>query len=296
MKEVALIQPPFIQMKEMKAFIRRELCPMYPDEEIRYLERIIFLSVCKMDYNRQLLHEEDFLGKEERGRIQEIVRCLKKSEPLQYILGETEFYSLPFRVDSSVLIPRHETEELVDTIIKRNQGKYLNIIDIGTGSGCIAITLKKHLPESIVTATDISAEALQTAADNAENNGVDIHFVEADILNLDDMLERFSKQFDIIVSNPPYVMEKEKRAMNANVLNFEPHTALFVSDANPLVYYDAIAEFASQRLREAGEIFLEMNPLCSDETKNLMERYGYQTEILKDLSGKNRMLRAFGNR
>ena len=233
-------------------------------------------------------------------------------EPLQYILGETEFYSLPIKVNPSVLIPRPETEELVELVIRTvlaisetspphiADRPPLRILDIGTGSGCIAITLAKHIPDAKVTAIDISETALQTAKENARLNNVNIRFIHADILNTPitgfntpTAAELIDVDFDIIVSNPPYVTSEEKVLMNENVLNYEPHGALFVPNDEPLIFYKAITGFALQKLSPEGFLFFEINAKYDIETSEMLHKKGFvQIEIIRDLSGKNRFISA----
>jgi release factor glutamine methyltransferase len=205
-------------------------------------------------------------------------------------LGETEFYGLPFYVDESVLIPRPETEELVDWIQKENdKNAFLNILDIGTGSGCIAIALKHGFTNSTVHAFDISVQALETAQSNTERNNLEVNFAQVDILNAPD----FTTKWDIIVSNPPYITEHEKDDMFPNVLNHEPHLALFVPDNDPLLFYRKIALFARQHLHHNGKLYFEINRESGKECMELLTGLGFNDiELKKDISGNDRMVRA----
>lgn len=218
---------------------------------------------------------------------------LKNQEPLQYILGSTEFFGLPLKVDKSVLIPRPETEELVSLILEtaKNQEPTANsykILDIGTGSGCIAISLAKNLPHAEVWALDISKDALNIAKQNADLNQVNIRFIEANILNL----ETLTTKFDIIVSNPPYVKKNEKSLMKPNVLNHEPHLALFVSDDNPLIFYDKIADFAKTNLQLNGTLFFEINQYLGEELCALLKQKGFANiKLRQDLFEVDRMVK-----
>ncbi|MDR0660350.1 MAG: peptide chain release factor N(5)-glutamine methyltransferase [Prevotellaceae bacterium] len=216
---------------------------------------------------------------------------LQEHCPFQYALGETSFYGLTFKVNRNVLIPRPETEELVDWIYKdfRSCNSSLNILDIGTGSGAIAISLARYLPSANFTAIDISTEALKVAKTNADLNKVATHFLEDDIFTPSTKLS--NQIFDIIVSNPPYVRESEKRLMNANVLDFEPASALFVPDNDSLKYYQAIANFATNGLASKGTVYLEINEAFADETMALFSKEKYTVILRKDLSGKDRMLK-----
>ena len=214
-----------------------------------------------------------------------VVSRLQKFEPLQYILGECEFYGLSFKVSPYCLIPRPETEELVHWILQHN---FTKALDIGTGSACIPIALAKH-KEAQITALDISSDALSIARENAKKNTVDIHFIEHNIFNDIDL----KTSFDLIVSNPPYVLESEKTLMNNNVLDYEPHLALFVSDNDALIYYKRIIDFSKVHLQREGLLFLEINEQKSVEIKDLLENNGFENVLIKkDMQGKNRMVKA----
>jgi release factor glutamine methyltransferase len=222
-----------------------------------------------------------------------IIKALDKvilKNPVQYILGETEFYGRTFFVDKNVLIPRCETEELVDLVVKENSGKTVNILDIGTGSGCIAISLDCELPAAKVYAIDISAEALNIAAKNNNHNKANVLFAGYDILQNQGF--PFDMKFEIIVSNPPYVRMSEKRYMQENVLEHEPHIALFVEDSAPLTYYEACLRFAGNHLAGNGRIYVEINEFLGEETLALFRNYGFEATLIKDLSGKNRIVKA----
>ncbi len=219
-----------------------------------------------------------------------IILELKAGKPIQYVLGETVFFNLTFKVSSAVLIPRPETEELVDWILQKveinEKNLHFTILDIGTGSGCIAVTLKKYLPESIVTAMDISPEAMNIASSNAALNEVDMHFVEANIFFYKSIVK-----YNLIVSNPPYITNKEKWDMHRNVLDHEPHLALFVENENPLVFYEAIASFALTNLKAYGALFFEINESLANETIDMLSNKGFTNiELRKDIQGKDRMI------
>ena len=191
-----------------------------------------------------------------------------------------------------MLIPRPETEELVERILARHRQQGIRILDIGTGSGCIAVTLAAHLPEARVVAADVSPGALATAAGNAAKNKVTVHFVETDILARK-ALEDIPGVFDVIVSNPPYVKLSEKESMEANVLNYEPHLALFVTDSDPLIFYRSIARFGNEKLRKGGSLYFEINAQYGNEVAGLLEEEGYtDIEIIKDIPGKDRIIQA----
>ncbi|WP_461598264.1 peptide chain release factor N(5)-glutamine methyltransferase [Winogradskyella sp.] len=296
-----------MKANDLNNIFHDQLDALYGKEEVSsffYLSIEHHLKIARI----QLLLEPEFtLTKNETDVFFSILEDLKQQKPIQYILGETEFYGLTFKVNENVLIPRPETEELVDWIIKchaeRSRGvkKATTILDIGTGSGCIAITLAKHLPEAKVFAVDISESALKIAQENAEANNVNIQFVKGDALNLvdkdfcsigKDISQRQEGLFDIIVSNPPYVRKLEKQEMKLNVLDNEPHLALFVENENPLVFYKAISDFAVNNLRESGALYFEINQYLGNEMKDLLTHKGFENvELRKDLSGNDRMVK-----
>lgn len=221
------------------------------------------------------------------------LEALNINKPIQYIIGETEFYSLPFKVTAATLIPRPETEELVDWILTSNSDTTeetpFSILDIGTGSGCISISLAKHLIKANVYALDVSKDALNVAKQNAKINDVYVEFMLDDILNTN---VSASHNFDIIVSNPPYVRNLEKVEIKPNVLNNEPHLALFVHDENPLQFYKAICVFAQQNLNNNGVLYFEINEYLGQEMIQLLEEFGFKSiELKKDMFGKDRMIR-----
>ena len=281
---------------ELRSKFLIDLKDFYPKTEILSFYFLLIeyhLGLKKVDIS--LSPEKELTPKESELIFSALYR-LKKEEPIQYIIGETAFYGLTFKVDHNVLIPRPETEELVDWIIKdSNKYQSLRILDIGTGSGCIAISLAKHLPNAEVYALDISKKALQVAEYNAKNNKVSIQFIEQDILKTNVTLKGTDNlQFDIIVSNPPYVTESEKAAIKKNVLAFEPHSALFVDDTNPILYYEAIVMFAKKNIRKEGKLFFEINQYLSNVITQMLEKNGLtQIELRKDLYGNDRMIKAF---
>lgn len=281
-------------MKATKDYIKNELTTLYSEGEIRAFIRQIFESVCGMSLEQQILNSDTILDNNAENEIKAIIERLKKHEPLQYIFGKTEFYSLPMLINPAVLIPRPETEELIDIIIKRhkNNNQEIRVLDIGTGSGCIAIALKKHISNCEVFAIDISEAALQTARQNAATNNTEITFINVNILNNSDIEKKIKAiNFDVIVSNPPYVTKKEKQSMQNNVLDYEPHSALFVPDSNPLLYYKAISRFAVQYLKNDGELYFEINPFYAAELSNFLSKSGFNNiNVLNDLSGKKRFV------
>jgi len=281
-------------MQATKQYILERLKLLYPLSELNCMITLIISHICKMSLNSQILDKDKVLSENEKNLIKSITKRLAAMEPLQYILGETEFCSLTFHVTPDVLIPRPETEELVDIIIhfilsQHSENKNLiKILDLCTGSGCIAITLAKHFPEAEITATDVSEAALNIAILNAELNNVNIKFIQDDILYPS---KHYSNYYDIIVSNPPYITDIEKKLMSPNVLNYEPHIALFVPDNNPLKFYDSIADFSSLHLKPKGVLFMEINPLYSKQLTNMLNSKGFANSVLIcDLSNKIRFI------
>ncbi|MDB4752237.1 peptide chain release factor N(5)-glutamine methyltransferase [Winogradskyella sp.] len=281
---------------DLKDIFHQKLDAIYGKNEV---ESIFFLSLkhyLNIPRFQLALDPELTLTQDETNLFFKILEALKQQKPIQYILGETEFFGLKFLVNEHVLIPRQETEELVDWIIRdnsKNNEIALNILDMGTGSGCIAIALAKNLSNSNVYALDISNEALKVARDNAKINEVEIQFIQTDVLsNSNDNHKLENSIFDIIVSNPPYVRISEKGEMKPNVLDNEPHLALFVDDDDPLKFYKAIMKFANQKLKNGGQLYFEINQYLGEETKQLLIDANYdKIELLEDLSSNLRMLK-----
>ncbi len=275
-------------MQSTIQYLKTELGALHPAGEVESMTRQIIEWITGWDFTRQLIHRNETFTREQSEKVRSIVQRLLKHEPLQYILGETFFSGLKIRVTPAVLIPRPETEELVGLISDHNLPDGSRLLDIGTGSGCIALALKKRFPETTVSACDISPDALAIARENSLINQLDVDFFQADILSWN---SRKWPLFDVIVSNPPYVTVSEKKQMQRNVLDFEPPTALFVADNNPLLYYRAIAAFASEYLKKGGFLFFEINEKFGPETANLLRVQGFAEVHLKtDLQGKNRMV------
>jgi release factor glutamine methyltransferase len=279
-------------LKEFRVQFNNELSPIYPQTEVDsffFLLLEVRYQIKRVDI---ALDPEIILSDTKLEFLSDALARLKKQEPVQYILGKTEFYGLPFKVTPDTLIPRPETEELVDWISseidKESLTKEINILDIGTGTGCIAISLAKNLANVNVFAMDVSEKALKVAQYNAKKNKVTIEFLEKDVLQL----EKLSTQFDIIVSNPPYVRILEKNEINPNVLENEPHLALFVEDDNPLIFYQKIAELAKNHLTETGKLFFEINQYLGKETKDMLTAFGFNTELRKDIFGNDRMTKS----
>ena len=281
-------------LKEFRVYFTNTLSEIYPKTEI---DTFFFLLIEeKLDLQRvDTVMKPDFLITDAvLSELKEIINRLKKEEPVQYILGNTEFYGLPFNVNENTLIPRPETEELVEWILteiadlREVKVEKLSILDIGTGTGCIPISLAKNLSDVKISAIDVSSEALKIAKQNAFLNNIDISFLEMDILET----EELPQQYNIIVSNPPYVRELEKVEINNNVLENEPHLALFVDDDNPLIFYAKIADLAKQHLNKDGILFFEINQYLGKETVEMLQQKGFNTiELKKDLFGNDRMIK-----
>lgn len=275
---------------QIKSFFSNRLSALYPSNEAD----AIFSLICRhlLNYSKIDIHtkKETILSQEIQDRFKNIINRLHENEPIQYILGTVDFYNLTLQIDNRALIPRQETELLIDLIIRENQGKKeLNIIDLCTGSGCIAIALAAHLKDSTVSATDFSKEAFNLAHDNALKNNCTISFICDSILDP----QFHYKTYDIIVSNPPYVRESEIQRMEKNVYAYEPHMALFVNDSDPLLFYKAIADFADKYLKKEGILYCEINEAFGQETAQIFITQGFnQTTVLKDLNNKDRFIKA----
>ena len=279
-------------LKEIKNIYHLELDPLFPKEEVDSFFYLVIDHYLGLERFILAMQPNLVVSKENEDPLFFALSQLKQERPIQHILGKAHFCELEFRVDENVLIPRPETEELVYWIInevqKGDPREEVKILDIGTGSGCIAISLAKNLPNAKVYALDISKKALQIAGENAIDNGVDIFFLEADILSL----EGFKDKFDVIVSNPPYVRELEKLEMKNNVVDHEPGLALFVSDGDPLIFYKKITRFALSHLKKGGVLFFEINQYLGEEMKQLLEAENFsEIELRKDMFGNDRMLK-----
>jgi release factor glutamine methyltransferase len=276
-------------MKTTIQYIEKELAGLYPKTEVKALVRLILEHVCGLDFTAQVTMRDYTIEPHFRELISAVVARLKDYEPIQYIIGETEFFGLKLKVTPAVLIPRPETEELVHWIAALSFPVAPGILDIGSGSGCIALSLKKQFGEARVSALDCSVPALENAKENAILNGLDVHFFHADILKWE---EYNWGQYDLMVSNPPYVSVSEKEVMLPNVLKYEPGEALFVSDSDPLLFYHRIAGFAQHHLNENGWLFFEINEKFGQEITQLLKKTAFrEIKIKKDLFGKVRMVR-----
>ncbi|WP_445734793.1 peptide chain release factor N(5)-glutamine methyltransferase [Mariniflexile sp.] len=286
-----------MNLKDLQNTFHKKLDHLYEKEEVdsfffMLIDAYYKVSRLELAMNPQYSVDHD-------DALLSALELLKKEQPIQYILGETDFFGLPFKVNAHTLIPRTETEELVEWIISkfRIQNSEFRILDIGTGSGCIAISLAKNLPNTKVYALDVSKEALKIAQQNAKLNNVNVVFIEADILNPEAWNLDFKHLgFDIIVSNPPYVREKEKLLMKPNVLDNEPHLALFVNDENPLLFYKSITQFAIVNLTDHGMLFFEINEHLGQEMIRLLVDNDFKDIILKqDIFKKDRMIKGVWN-
>lgn len=267
--------------------ILQELEGLYSKPEISVITQLILEEVCGNSSRGITTDKNTHLSGSERSKAEDIVRRLKSGEPIQYILGKTEFYGMPFVVSPDVLIPRPETEELVEWILAGNRPAGCSVLDIGTGSGCIAVTLAKKMHGADVYAWDISEGALKVASENALLNCVNVQFLLRDIFQPVDTVPFF----DVIVSNPPYVTESEKTTMEAIVLGFEPHGALFVPDTHALIFYERIADVALALLRNKGELYFEINREKGVEVCDMLRNKGFESiELRKDISGNDRMV------
>jgi release factor glutamine methyltransferase len=276
------------KLSDIKKFFHQELKVLYIKEEIDNLfnwsiEHQLHLKPIdiQLDTERHV-NQSDLLA------LNFICKDLKKGKPFQYIVGHTLFYHLPFVVNENVLIPRGETEELVDMILTDiKKDAVLSIIDIGTGSGCIPIAIKKNRPKIDISAIDISEKALAVAQLNAEKNNCEINFIHQDIFAAFES----DKKFDVIISNPPYVLSSEYSSIHKNVLDYEPHLALFVEDSDAIVYYKAIEKLAATHLNTNGKLYFEGNPITLAQVHQYYVDKGYNSEIILDLNGKERFLR-----
>lgn len=281
-----------MRIKQYRTQFIQELSPFYDAYEAESFFYLILEYKHKLRQIDLALNHELTFNTADLVYWCSILEKLKKEVPIQYLLGKTNFYGLDFEVNENVLIPRPETEELVEWIINENSGldksRRLKILDIGTGSGCIAISLAKNLPNAEVYAIDISKKALETAKRNAINNNVEVTFIYKDILEL----ELLKDNFDIIVSNPPYVRNLEKEEIKKNVLDYEPHLALFVEDNNALVFYKKIAALAQKNLKENGQLFFEINQYLGEEMNSLLESMNFRNiELRRDIYDNDRMMK-----
>ncbi|SDB43660.1 release factor glutamine methyltransferase [Flavobacteriaceae bacterium MAR_2010_188] len=282
-------------LKEFKNKLLDEVEGIYGKEETESFYYLLIQHYLGFTKVEAILNADTNLENPKLQELENAIAKLKLNKPIQYIIGETEFFSLPFKVNRNVLIPRLETEELVDWIIKdfNIKSKSSRILDVGTGSGCIAITLTKFLKDSTVTGLDFSLEALKVANENADINKVEVELIQQDILQKNLQPKLTQEKWDVIVSNPPYVRDSEKLRMHSNVLDYEPESALFVTDADPLIFYRRIAEFAFENLEHNGNLYFEINEDLGKEMIQLLEDLKFEDiRLRKDLFGKDRMIKA----
>lgn len=277
-------------LKNYRIQFAEELVPLFDEKEIESFFYIILEAFHQMKRVDLALNPAIEIDVIQLYQWETVLAQLKEHKPIQYILGETEFFGLPFYVNENTLIPRPETEELVEWILVnkpiREPGNPLKILDIGTGSGCIAVSLAKNCPDAEVYAIDVSEKALATAQKNADRNQVNVTFLQKNILETEDLPQRF----DVIVSNPPYVRHLEKKEISKNVLAYEPHLALFVEDTDALVFYRKITELASKYLSEKGQLYFEINQYLGKEMIGLLEKNKFKAiQLRKDIYGNDRM-------
>lgn len=287
---------PSNKLLEIKEEIIARLAALYPQHEAENMVNMLIQHFFGLSRVMQQLQMDKRLSESELLMIHKAAGRLLDGEPVQYVLGKTTFYGLELDVSSAVLIPRPETEELVDMIVKGNRNDDIDILDVGTGSGCIALALKNNLVRSRVSAIDISEKALSLARKNAENLHLTIDFRLCDILDTAACRRTIGKKFDLIVSNPPYVLQKEKKQMRDNVLVYEPHSALFVEDDDPLLFYRKIMYFAEKSLIPDGKLYFEINENYAEEIAFLFDKDTFDIpEIRTDIHGKARFLVARAN-
>lgn len=280
-------------ISDIKIEFQNRLNHLYPKDEIVSFFYLTTQQILGKDRIEIALNPSLEISELEAEEFMKVISELELERPIQYILGETEFCGLPFTLTNDVLIPRPETEELVDRILKEFSDKRdLKILDIGTGSGCIAISLAKHMPNSKVYGLDVSKSVLKVAMKNAEINQVELTFISCNALDPSSWRPALKDiQFDIIVSNPPYVRYAEKEEIKANVLNYEPHSALFVKDDDPLIFYKNIKEIALQKLRPKGKLYLEINQYLGVETRAVFENIHFEdVRLIKDLNDNDRFV------
>lgn len=293
---------------EAENYIREKLKLIYEENEPSNIAGLAIEHISKMNRNERIINKDQKLSDTQSRLFYSTLERLLNHEPIQYIMNKAWFYGMELYVDKGVLIPRPETEELVDWVIKdvKNMDKNvfikqrgeadettrLKILDVGTGSGCIALALKKEMPLAEVWGCDISDSALNVARRNGSELDIRVDFQSVDYLNT--AQQKHLPSVDIVVSNPPYVPEKDKNDMRPNVLQFEPHTALFVDNNDPLIFYKAIIEFGRHRLHPNGSIYMEIHENLGNDVRTLFEKDGYQVVVRKDMQGKDRMVRAIG--
>jgi release factor glutamine methyltransferase len=280
-----------MNFKKATIYIQDQLSNIYSQREAQSIADLVLEEITQFSKTERIINFEQELSSHQIHQLENYLDQLKLHKPLQQVLGYAWFFGNKFNVNEHVLIPRPETEELVELIVNENTNKTIKILDVGTGSGCIAISLKKKIPYSTVTAIDISAFALQVAHQNATNLHQTIQLKQLNFLNEETWAEL--EQFDIIVSNPPYIKQSEQDSMQNNVLLYEPHVALFVPDNDALIFYNKIAFFAKKHLNKNGNIYVEINESLGIETAEVFINKGFHTSIIKDMLGKDRLIKAW---
>lgn len=275
------------QLSSVIRYFKQELSNFYAQNEVQSMLYIVLQHYFNLSKNEIILNPTKLFSESELLLVINTVKALKTHKPLAYIIGEWEFFGLTLTVNEAVLIPRPETEELVQLVVNENPFA-ASVLDIGTGSGCIALAIKKLLPSAKVEAWDISEKALELAKLNAKKNNLIVDFKMVDVLNVDFTLR---EEIDVIVSNPPYIKKEESALMDKNVLDFEPHLALFVENNNPLLFYEKICAFALKNLNQGGKIYFEINETLGEEVRFLLLKNFIEVILIKDMNGKNRMIR-----
>lgn len=275
-------------LNQIKVLYQEQLAPLYSEDEIFSILKILCEDLLNWSSSDFLINDREPLNHLQEELLQKSLRELRTSKPVQYITGKAHFYGHEFMVNEHTLIPRQETEELVHMIIENHKGDdKLNIIDIGTGTGCIGLSLKNALPNCGMTLLDVSVKALDTAQHNANHLTISVKTVLQDILSLDEL----EQQYDIIVCNPPYVREQEKEEIHDNVLQYEPHLALFVPDDDALIFYRKVLELAKKGLKPKGTVYFEMNQYLPQEMTALAAILGFTSQLFKDLNGNYRIMK-----
>jgi release factor glutamine methyltransferase len=285
------------KVKHLSDLYFSELKTLYDEGEIKAILYLVFEFYLGISRNKIDIRSEENINQSDLIKIYTCHELLKGGKPLQYILGEAWFYNLKLYVNENALIPRPETEELVDLIIEENPD-CKSLLDIGTGSGCIPISIKANLKKIEVSACDISSAALEVANKNVNLNGTPVNFFEADVLNTNNFIKTVGKSFDVIVSNPPYIKESEKNSLSKHVIENEPHLALFVNNEDEIIFYKKIIDVCAQLLNNGGRLYFELNPVTANDVKAHAVKSGLfvSVELIKDLNGKVRFLKGVKGR
>lgn len=279
-------------LRSFREEVNRELSDLYSQRELKFIVDDLAVNVLNYSDSDLMLRSDQLLSKDELVTLNNCIDRLKKKEPLQYITSAVEFFGLELKVDARALIPRPETEELVKWVLDENDTSSEVVFDVCAGSGCIALAIKSNLQNSDVVAIELSSEAIELIDENRSKTNLDIGILQADVLKEGSFSGYEDESIDIIVSNPPYVLESDKGQMTDQVLDFEPHMALFVDDSDPLVFYSAIGLQAYRLLKKRGKLYFEVHELLAEEVAKLLDQIGFvNIEVRKDLQGKQRMVR-----